>query len=492
MPSTAKKLILLALALLGISHPASGALLRELQFGDSHAFNRFDSSIGDSVARLDDGSYAAAWLGSSDEPRLQWVRPDGSEVLAAGGRRLSALTIVDFPVVAAHPGSGAFVAFTVQSAQGWRVLVQSFDSDASPRWAGDGAPALDSPGVEYQKNPRLLASADGGVFVCFGRSAALASPEREDDQTVCQRLDADGHPLWPGGRVAGSRPGGHLKPSLVADGRGGVLVFWSIVHFLVSDNQELGLLSVQGQHLSEGGVRLWEPRGKLLHDTPWLGPSNRLFAVSDGGGGAILAFGNWTGRSQGVLAQRVDQDGTPLWGAGVTVAASPASYTSWSPDSLTALPDGGAAVVAQELLPNSRSQLLLYRLSHGGQLRRPVQGVVLSAPGRSQADFSSQGSFDGDRLRILWSSHVFGSRGLYVEIRIAVFDPAGRRLTPQDAPPLVAWGADEARYHGGFAFDAGRNQGLVVWNDWLLLSASTNAVGINAQGGLFSGDEGNP
>ena len=117
---------------------------------------------------------------------------------------------------------------------------------------------------------------------------------------------------------------------------------------------------------------------------------------------------------------------------------------------------------------------------------------MLSAPGRFQADSNSQGSFDGDRLRILWSSHVLGSGGLHVEIRIAVFDPAGRRLTPSDAPPLVAWGDDEARYLGGFAFDAARSQGLVVWNDWLLATTPTRSVGINTQGGLFSGDEGVP
>src|SRR4051812_40175627 len=381
MTSAAKKLILPLLALLGVAHPVSGALLRDLEFGSSHTFNLFDPSIGSPVARLDDGSYAVAWLGSDQEPRLQWVRPDGSEVLEPGGRRLSASSLVGFPVVVAHPGAGAFVAFTAQTAKGWRILVQSFDAAGSPRWAGDGAPILDSPGIEYQKEPELLASADGGVFVCFGRSAVLAEPDRENDQTVCQRLDPDGHPLWPGGRVAGSRPGVHLMPSLVADGRGGVLIFWTVTRSLVSDHRRFPVVSVQGQRLSPDGVRLWEPRGKLLHETAWVDQSfatSRLFAVSDGGGGAILAFDDRKGGSYDVLAQRVDRDGTPLWGTGVTVAAGPADQLAGS---LTATPDGAAAVV-QEVLANSQSRLLLHRLSRGGRLLRPVQGAVLSAPRR--------------------------------------------------------------------------------------------------------------
>jgi hypothetical protein len=247
---------------------------------------------------------------------------------------------------------------------------------------------------------------------------------------------------------------------------------------------------VEGQHLSPNGARLWEPRGKLLHETIWydqIFSFSRLFAVPDGRGGAILAFGDRKGTSDDVAAQRVDRDGALLWGPGVEVAAGPKYQLL---DSLTALPDG-AAVVVQEVLPNSQSRLRLYRLSRGGQLRRPILGTELSAPNRSQADFGSQGSFDGDRLRILWSSHVLGNP-LHVEIRIAVFDLAGRRLTAPDAPPLVAWGADEARYFGGFAFDAVRSQGVAAWNDWHLFTTSTRTLEINAEGALFSGDGGAP
>jgi hypothetical protein len=481
MKSLAKKLIPI-LAFLGASLPASGAL-RELEFGSFPGIHWFDPFIGSPVARLTDGSYAVVWQGPSQEARLQWVSPDGVEILAPGGRPFATRTDGEFPLVAANPKGGAFVAFVGATEKGARVLVQSFDATASPRWPGDGVLAVDSSASENQQAPRLLASADGGVFVCFGRSAEPA-PAVDQDRTVCQRLGPDGRPLWPSGRVAGSRSGHHLTPSLVADGAGGVLVFWSTTRLLISGDQRISLLSVEGQHLSPDGTRLWEPRGKLLHETSWdrtFFAFSRVFAVPDGRGGAILAFGNWQRTSDDVAAQRVDRDGTLLWGSGVTVAAGPRYQLL---DSLTALPDG-AAVVVQEVLPNSQSQLRLYRLSRGGQLRRPVLGTELSVPNRGQADFGSQGSFDGDRLRILWSSHVLGNN-LHVETRIAVFDRDGRRLTALDAPPLVAWGINEARYFSGFAFDAERSQGLVVWNDWLLLTPTT--VGINAEGALFSGD----
>ena len=109
---------------------------------------------------------------------------------------------------------------------------------------------------------------------------------------------------------------------------------------------------------------------------------------------------------------------------------------------------------------------------------------MLSAPGRSQSDNGSQGSFDGNLLRVLWSSHVLGDT-YHVEVRMAVFSPAGQRLTAPDAAPLAAWGTAEGHYLGGFAFDAARNQGLAVWNTWRNIASRLTVFG---EGGLFSGD----
>ena len=471
------------------------AEVHEIEFASLAQYRGFGPLFGRPGARLGDGSYAVVWNEAFQDARLQWVRPDGSQILPPGGLSLGKAWYAGVPAVAAHPGGGAYVATAITGDNGSRIVVQSFDRNASPLW-GAGVVPIDSPGVEYQTYPQLLTSPDGGAFVCFLRTADSTQPST----TVCQRLGADGRALWAGGRVAEANPGSQSNPPiLLPDAANGLLVFWNVP---ISTTTTVGPLpappgvpqnpiSVKGQRFAPDGSPLWGSAGKLLHRTDWWEPgftSVRTFAVSDGHGGAILAFPHWQAQTApplvlSVLAQRVNGDGALLWGDGATIATGPDYPTI---DSLTATPNGSAAAVLSKWLGNSQFQLVLFRLGPGGRLR-PAQPVVLSRTDRAgQQDFGSQGSFDGDRLRILWSSRgVFES--FPTEVRMAVFDGTGQRLTPPDAPPLAGGTAGKGHTFAGFLFDLRRNQGLALWTDYSLpdfLSAPA--------GGLFSGDAGVP
>jgi hypothetical protein len=482
--ATLKRLAALALTLLAAALPATAfpaaGDVRGLVFGPLSTQGWFDPLIGSMVARLADGSYAVVWQGVDRlQPRLQWVRPDGTEALEPGGRPLPRPMpgTGDFPVVVAHPVAGAFVAFAARTAKGSRIVVQSFDGEASPRWAPRGVVALSSPGTEDQGSPRLLASPDGGVFVCWLR---IPDPAVLAGEVICQRIGPDGRPLWSGGRTVEARPGGLPSvPSLIADGKGGALVFWS--------NSRRQSLDIEGQRFSPDGLALWGDGGKRLQTMTPLSLTTVL-AVPDHQGGAILAFrhdvthGDQHQPTVDVLVQRVGRDGELLWPKGVTIKPGSGYPT---PESLAAGPDGGAFAVVQETISTGRTHLVLYRIGPGGGL--PAEGIDLSAPNRYQFDSGSQASFDGGRLRILWTSHVLGSP-YTTEVRIAVFDRAGRRLSAPDAAPLAPWGPGGFHAFEGFAFDPERNQGLAVWSTWYGQAYPT----INAEGALFSGDTGAP
>jgi hypothetical protein len=488
MKSIVKRFVVAGLALMAAGLPATAQLL-PLRFSPLAQYNGFDPLLGHPAVRLGDGSYAVVWNESFQQARLQWVRPDGSQILPPGGLALGA-TLVGLPAVAAHPAGGAFVAIPLQTGTGSRIVVQSFDRNASPLW-GAGVTAVDLPEIEYQTYPQLLTSPQGGVYVCFVRTtpSAPASPSR----LACQYLSADGRPLWVGGRVTETDLGSRVDPPLLLpDAGGGALVFWSravSTTAVITDTSDLqNPIYLKGQRFNPEGTPLWGEGGKQLHLTNWWDltfSSIRSFAVPDGQGGAILAFPSWHVQTapplaEEVVAQRINGDGAPLWGDGTTVAAGTDYPTI---DSLTALPNGGAAAVVQRLLTPSRFQLVLSRLGPGGRAR-PAQPIVLSVPNRDQQDGQSQGSFDDGRLRILWNSRgVFES--FHAEVRIAVFDAASRRLTAPDAPPFAAGVATGGHYLSGFAFDAKRQQGLALWNDY------TSADGLTAPAGaLFGGDVG--
>jgi hypothetical protein len=141
--NTLKRLAVFALTLLAAALPAAGDV-RGLVFGPLSTEGWFDPMIGSMVARLAGGSYAVVWRGVARlQPRLQWVRPDGTEALEPGGRPLPRpmAGIGDFPVVVAHPVAGAFVAFAARTAKGSR----SSCSRSTARPPRAGLPAESSP-----------------------------------------------------------------------------------------------------------------------------------------------------------------------------------------------------------------------------------------------------------------------------------------------------------------------------------------------------------
>lgn len=86
-------------------------------------------------------------------------------------------------------------------------------------------------------------------------------------------------------------------PSLVSDGSGGAFIFWLEEPSKYGDG-------IYVQHVDAMGNPLWGEEGKLLTDVPTV-----PLAVSDGAGGAIVAWGD----GNGIYAQRLDSQGNTVW-----------------------------------------------------------------------------------------------------------------------------------------------------------------------------------
>ncbi|MFP5285000.1 MAG: hypothetical protein ACLGI9_04615, partial [Thermoanaerobaculia bacterium] len=242
-------------------------------------------------------------------------------------------------------------------------------------------------------------------------------------------------------------------PLGLTDGRGGLLVFWRNER---GTEPQLPAL-IEGQRFAPDGTRLWDRQGRLLHTThePGLGflfPDQRLRAVSDGAGGAVLAFDDRLSDSEtgsDVVAQRVDGNGNRLWGPGVPVADEPGRQSIV--DMATA-PGGGAFVL-------SRNEQGLVAL--GLQLLDATGGTLwqtqISAP--EAHDALGYLAFDGDLLRVVWTRQsALGPS----QLRMLVLDLNGNRLNGSDGEVLA-----ESSFPGvpnGFVYDPDRGQGFAVWS----------------------------
>lgn len=96
-------------------------------------------------------------------------------------------------------------------------------------------------------------------------------------------------------------------PVTVPDGSGGAIMVW------LDGRAGGGSSVVFAQRVSPTGVPLWTANGVQLSVTSDAGPP---VAVSDGAGGAFIAFGGVTSAPR---AQRVNGSGTPQWGPDGTI-----------------------------------------------------------------------------------------------------------------------------------------------------------------------------
>jgi hypothetical protein len=424
-----------------------------------------------SAALLPDGRFAAVWT-QGRAAFLQYVDSNGAVAFGAPGRAVATAPVAGAEaVVVAHARDGVLVAVRRRIDQdNSRILVQWLDGHGDPRW-GAGTYAAPVAGREDQLDPFLLASSDGGGFVCFVR-VAQDIPARST--FYCQRFSPEGQRLWGTGGARGSlSPLDAEEPKAVAVGDGGLLVFWRDWDW-VSDDPKVFL---RGQRLGPDGVRHWGDDGTIVFknrfpcgdgcalDTPWIS------AVSDGTGGAILAFDDRIGRlPEGtdfnhVTAQRMSAAGERLWGEGVSVLPSRPPQTLYD---LFAHPDGGA-VVAVMTFPfefvDGGGHLVLQRLAADGRPLWPTEGVTvvdLTSSPDSVYEGPVFGSVDDGVLRIAWERSSTRSP-LPPEIRFSAFDAAGNRLTPSDGVSLARPTPGDGSLIRGFAFDPASGSSFVVW-----------------------------
>jgi hypothetical protein len=466
------RVVLLAHFLAGSLAGAGAAQVRPVRL----ATRPGDVQFSHSAALLPDGRFAAVWT-QGRTAFLQYVDSNGTAAFGAPGRAVATSPVVEGgeggeAVVVAHARDGVLVAVRRRiDRDSSRILVQWLDGHGNPRW-GAGAYAAPVAGREEQLEPFLLASPDGGGFVCFVRSAQEV-PVRNNFN--CQRFSPEGQRLWDIGGARGSlSPLSAEEPKAVAAGDGGLLVFWRDWDY-VSDDPKVFL---RGQRLGPDGVRRWGDDGKIVFknsfpcddgcalDVPWIS------AVSDGTGGAILAFDGRIGRlPEGsdfnhVTAQRMSAAGERLWGEGVSVVPSRPPQILYD---LFPYPDGGAVVVVLTysfVFGNGGIHLALQRLAADGRPLWPTEGVTVvdltSSPDNAY-EGPVFGSVDDGVLRIAWERSNTGTSRRH-EIRFSAFDTAGNRLTPSDGVPLVRpMPPSEGALIRGFAFDPASGSSFVVW-----------------------------
>lgn len=207
------------------------------------------------------------------------------------------------PMVVSDGAGGAIIAWLYDvGGAGYDIYAQRVDATGTPLWTADGVPICTAAGNQVEL--AMIEDGAGGAILSWsdGRSPASAM------DVYAQRVSAAGVVQWAADGVAVcTEPGDQYTPALATDGAGGAIVAWE--DHRTSDGD------IYAQRVHASGVPQWAAGGVLLCGFTELQTDVRV--ASDGAGGAIACWTDFRNLlSDDIYAQRVNPAGVPQWPAG--------------------------------------------------------------------------------------------------------------------------------------------------------------------------------
>ena len=220
----------------------------------------------------------------------QWI-PDGNIVCDTNINR----AIHPLPSIASDGEGGAYICWrdVRDSLGGYSIYAQHVESSGKMSWQRNGIPIVQA--NNQQEFQRIRPDGKGGAFIAWedGRSNIHKYP-------YVQRINKEGKFLWQTNGIKASDRGG-LFISINPDNRNGLLLGWSTVY------------DAYVQRLDGFGNRMWGDSGVQVTNRPGSVRSNDVEIISDGAGGAIVAWSEGEYPQEQIYAQRVDSLGKICW-----------------------------------------------------------------------------------------------------------------------------------------------------------------------------------
>lgn len=212
--------------------------------------------------------------------------------------------------------------------------------------------------------------------------------------------------------------------AIVTDGAGGAIIAW--------DDRRDGSADVYAQRVDVDGVVQWQSDGVLVGDTADMrGWESEVVAVPDGSGGAFIVWTDNGGTDKDIKAQRIDMKGDILWPDG-SPSAGGISVCSAVGDQLeiaaTSDDNGGVYIVwTDERVPTGKTLYAQRMLANGTkQSHWTADGNPVVAHGGTRNESEPTIVGDGyDGALIAWKDGRNNP--------VSNFDIYAQRMTPNGA-----------------------------------------------------------
>lgn len=296
---------------------------------------------------------------SAGSPALAGWTEDGTGVSTANYDQRNPSILSDW-------AGGAFIAWgdTRGSSIG-DIYAQRIDSDGNPLWTADGVPVCTATNAQYK--PKLASDGAGGVIIVW-------IDNRSNNYDIyAQRLDGTGNPLWTTDGVSVcSLAGDQIEPTVVSDRAGGVIIAW--------EDQRATYADIYAQRLDGSGNTIWTAGGVVVCSETY---EQRYPAmVTDGSGGAIIAWQDQRVGTNDIYAQHVDAAGNMLWAAnGLAICTS--SYNQYYPR-IASDGAGGAIIAWYDFRNGSDFDIYAQRVNASGAVSWTANGIPICTASNTQ------------------------------------------------------------------------------------------------------------
>ncbi|MCZ7556198.1 MAG: T9SS type A sorting domain-containing protein [Bacteroidia bacterium] len=304
------------------------------------------------------------------------------------------------------------------------------------QWQPDGL--LMCGAANHQLNHVVVSDSGGAIVVWEDYRSGEAD-------IYARKVNASGTQLWAADGIAVCsviKP--QFNPVAVSDGAGGVIVVWEDYRIALNS------ADIYAQRISPTGTLLWNPLGVLICSAANV--QMRPAIISDGQGGAIIAWEDYRGGLGDIYAQRVSSNGAVLWqNDGVPLAT--VSGTRYAPVIATDAA-GGALVAWEENRVGTEYDIYAQRVNGSGALQWGAGGIAVCTSAGVQMQLTGYSTGTGTML-LAWQdyrntsadiyAHILNPQGLaFIGSGAAVCTDAATQEAPRVAPDgtggmIVAW-----------------------------------------------------
>lgn len=227
-----------------------------------------------------------------------------------------------------------------------------------------------------------------------------------NNDIYAQHVNANGVEQWTtNGLAICTETSGQYFPQIVSDGLGGAIIAWM--------DYRSGLYDIYVQRINAAGVVQWTANGVAISTVWAAGP---LMMISDGANGAIITWRDFRNQNDhDIYAQRIDASGAVQWTIN-GVAICTATNDQFNP-TIVSDGSGGAIITWQDTraIDNDFSaDIYAQRINAAGVVQWTTDGVVVCNADYLQ-DFPNLTSDDSGGAIIAWQDNRSGYHDIYAQ-----------------------------------------------------------------------------